>query len=174
MRKHTILIILVLFFSNRLVTQNLKYIDSLKNQLSIRQNNDSIKLVILTKLHESLMFSKPEEARQYALQELELYEQSGLEFAYGLGNLHLGDYYYNKTKNDSAKHYYTLAKNSFLKNGKAKGLIFVNYTIAEIFKTEGNYVEALNIFNESIAAIDKHIHDPYYISQFKGGSYLAI
>ncbi|TWO32954.1 tetratricopeptide repeat protein [Seonamhaeicola sediminis] len=174
MKRNFLFFLLVIFICNSAITQNQKYIDSLKNELKNRKEDDSIKVVILTMLHENLMFSNPEEARNYAMQELNIYKKNGLELAYGLGNLHLGDYFYNKTKNDSAKYYYKIAKQSFLKNKKTRGLIFVNYTLAEIYKTEGEYHKALKIFNESLDEINKHIKEPYYKKQFNGGSYLAI
>ncbi|MBS9463028.1 tetratricopeptide repeat protein [Flagellimonas sp. 389] len=166
-------LLLFLLFSS-INAQNQKIVDSLKNELKNEQLNDSIRTVILTMLHERLMFSNPEEARGYALKELEIYENTGLEMAYGLGNLHLGDYYFNKSMNDSSLYFYKIAKSNFTKNNKTRGLIFVNYTIAEIYKSSGNYKQALELFEGSIAEIEKNITDEPYKSQFLASSYLAI
>ncbi|PCE63805.1 tetratricopeptide repeat protein [Sediminicola luteus] len=154
--------------------QNQAFIDSLKQELTHGGHNDSIKVVLLTKLHEKLMFAEPEVAKGYAQQELNIYKETGLELAYGLGNLHMGDYHFNKSENDSALYYYTIAKTNFEKNNKTRAIIFVNYTLADIYKMQGDYKKALSIFENSIDQIEKHISDEPYKSQFLASSYLAI
>ncbi len=155
-------------------SQNQKYIDSLKTELQKVSTNDSIKVVLLTMLHENLMFSKPEVAKKYAEQEIDIYNKTGSEFAYGLGNLHIGDYFYNKSMNDTALYHYQLAKNSFEKNNKSRGLIFVNFTLGDIYKSQGDYESALEIFINSIVEIERNIKDEPYKSQFLASSHLSI
>ena len=71
--KNSSLIILILFITcQNISSQNTTLIDSLKSELVKRKENDSIKVMILTKLHEKLMFSKPEEAKMYAHMELDI------------------------------------------------------------------------------------------------------
>jgi non-homologous end joining protein Ku len=71
--KNLFLLILTLFLvSHNVSSQNTKFIDSLKLELESRKTDDSIKVSILAMLHEKLMFSKPEEAKKYAEQELEI------------------------------------------------------------------------------------------------------
>lgn len=173
MRK-TLVLILILLSSTSFYSQNQALIDSLKNELKQEDLGDSLRIVILTKLHEKLMFSHPEEAKQYALQEIEIYETTGLEMGYGLGNLHLGDYYFNRSMNDSALYHYERAQENFLKNEFSRGLVFVNYTIGEIYKSRGQYEKALNIFKASIAEIERNISDEPVKSQFLASSYLSI
>lgn len=155
-------------------SQNQKYIDSLKTELKKESTNDSIKVVLLTMLHEKLMFSKPEIAKKYADQEIDIYNKTGSEFAYGLGNLHIGDYFYNKSMNDTALYHYQLAKTSFKKNNKTRGLIFVDFTLGDIYKSQGDYESALQIFTNSLIEIEQNIKDEPYKSQFLASSHLSI
>lgn len=155
-------------------SQNQKYIDSLKTELQKESTNDSIKVVLLTMLHEKLMFSKPELAKKYADQEIDIYNRTGSEFAYGLGNLHIGDYFYNKSMNDTALYHYQLAKTSFKKNNKTRGLIFVDFTLGDIYKSQGDYESALQIFTNSLIEIERSIKDEPYKSQFLASSHLSI
>ncbi|KPM33370.1 Hypothetical protein I595_273 [Croceitalea dokdonensis DOKDO 023] len=154
--------------------QNQKHIDSLKTELKKESINDSIKVVLLTMLHEKLMFSNPEEAKGYADREMDIYHRTGSEFAFGLGNLHIGDYFYNKSMNDTALYHYILAKNSFTKNKKIRGLIFANFTIGDIYKSQGDYDNALKIFINSLEEIESNITDEPYKSQFLASSHLSI
>ncbi|AKA36409.1 tetratricopeptide repeat protein [Flagellimonas lutaonensis] len=171
--KSTLLCICLLqfFFT---YSQNQKYIDSLKTELKKESTNDSIKVVLLTMLHEKLMFSKPEIAKKYADQEIDIYKRTGSEFAYGLGNLHIGDYFYNKSMNDTALYHYQLAKTSFKKNNKTRGLIFVDFTLGDIYKSQGDYESALQIFTNSLIEIEQNIKDEPYKSQFLASSHLSI
>lgn len=153
--------------------QSQMYIDSLKTELK-ESTNDSIKVVLLTMLHEKLMFSKPEIAKKYADQEIDIYNRTGSEFAYGLGNLHIGDYFYNKSMNDTALYHYQLAKTFFKKNNKTRGLIFVDFTIGDIYKSQGDYETALKIFTNSLIEIERNIKDEPYKSQFLASSHLSI
>lgn len=169
-----IIFFLLLTVQTNLVAQNTKLVDSLKKALKLKKEDDSLKIRILTRLHEKLMFSNPEEARGYALQELEISKRINYEYGIGLGHLHLGDYHFNKSSIDSAKYHYHIAKSYFKKTKKIRGLIFVDYTLAEIFKEEGDYDTALKIFHESINIIEDNVKPPYYRQKFLAGSFLAI
>ena len=74
---------LFLIFCFNVNAQNIKLIDSLKLELKNKKEDDSVKIMVLAILHEKLMFSKPEEARTYALKELEVSKKIG----YKKGNI---------------------------------------------------------------------------------------
>lgn len=80
-----IIFFLLLTVQTNLVAQNTKLVDSLKKALKLKKEDDSLKIRILTRLHEKLMFSNPEEARGYALQELEISKRINYEYGIALG-----------------------------------------------------------------------------------------
>ena len=137
-------------------SQNTQLIDSLKSELKNRHVEDSVKVNILTKLHEKLMFSKPEEARKYSVMELELSKKIGYKKGIATGNMHIGQYYGNRNENDSALYYYTIAKRYFKDINSIRGLIFINHSLSAIKQAEGDLDEAINITEETLKLIEKH------------------
>ena len=166
-------IIFLLFFSMAMQAQNQKTIDSLKLLLQKHKAEDSLRVNILTELHENIMFSKPEEAKKYALEELRISEKINMPFGIAKGNMHLADYYMNKNVSDSAVFYYNRAKEIFIKINHSRGVVFVNYSLAGIMQSQGNYDESVGLLNENLHFIDKNtlsehalkLHSNHY-SQF--------
>jgi ABC-type lipoprotein release transport system permease subunit len=103
--RNVITIFVIVAFIQSAFSQQSKLIDSLKLELKNRNQNDSVKVMILTRLHEKLMFSQPEEAKQYALQEIEISKNINYKRGLGIGNMHLGNYHFNRGENDSALYY---------------------------------------------------------------------
>ncbi|MBO6881725.1 MAG: hypothetical protein JJ870_14305, partial [Winogradskyella sp.] len=111
--KRTIYVLIFALITQLGFSQHKELIDSLKLELKKRTIDDSIKVSILTRLHEKLMFSKPEEAKQYALEELRISKKINYKRGLGVGNLHLGNYHSNRSENDSALYYYNKGKAYF-------------------------------------------------------------
>ncbi|GAB1858482.1 hypothetical protein MHTCC0001_33200 [Flavobacteriaceae bacterium MHTCC 0001] len=149
-------------------------IDSLKTELAKRQEDDSIKVMILTRLHEKLMFSKPEEAKAYAKQELEISRKIDYTKGIAVGNLHLADYFANRFENDSALYYYNKAKTFFKVAKSTRGLIFVNHSLSSIESTNGNLDKAANITKENIELIQNHEKEGDAKIKFLGAQYNAL
>ncbi len=167
-------LILILIFSMALNAQNTKLIDSLKLELKNRTADDSIKVKILTKLHEKLMFSKPEEAKTYALKELEISKKIGFKKGIATGNMHIGDYYGNRNENDSALYYFNKAKAYFKDINSTRGLIFINHSLATIKESTGNLDEAIAITKETLNLIEDHEEEGDLKTKFIGAQHNAL
>ena len=166
--------LIALFFIQSLCAQNTKLIDSLKLELESRKEDDSLKVMILTRLHEKLMFSKPEEAKAYAEKELEISKKINYTKGIAVGNMHLGDYYGNRSENDSALHYYTIAKQYFSKINSMRGLIFVNHSLSTIESSNGNLDNAIAISKENIKLITEHEKEGDAKTKFIGATYNSL
>jgi len=165
---------LILLLSMASQAQNQKTIDSLKLLLQKHQAEDSLRVDILTHLHENIMFSKPEEAKKYALEELRISEKIKMPFGIAKGNMHLADYYMNKNVSDSAVFYYNRAKEIFIKINHSRGVVFVNYSLAGIMQSQGNYDESVGLLNENLDLIDKNETNEIAKIKFSAGSFHSL
>jgi tetratricopeptide (TPR) repeat protein len=161
-------------FSTNLYAQNTILIDSLKHELKNRKENDSVKVIILTKLHEKLMFSKPEEARAYALKELEISKQIGYKRGIAIGNMHIGNYYGNRNENDSALYYFNKAKKLFKDINSTRGFIFTNHSLSSIKQSTGYLNEAIAITKETLTFIEEHEEEGDLKTKFIGAQHTAL
>ncbi|MCB4808350.1 tetratricopeptide repeat protein [Tamlana sp. 62-3] len=155
-------------------SQNTKLIDSLKTELKKKKENDTTKIKILTRLHEKLMFSEPEEALKYAKEELKIAEQLNYKKGVALGNMHIADYLANKNENDSALYHYNIAKKTFSELNHTRGVIFVNHSLASIESTIGNLDQAINITKENIKLIEKYEKSGPSKTKFIGAQYNSL
>ncbi|SEQ57221.1 DNA-binding transcriptional regulator, CsgD family [Hyunsoonleella jejuensis] len=135
--------------------QNKELIDSLKYELKQRKVDDSTKVSILINLNKNLKYSKPEEAKAYALQSIEISNKINNRFGIAAGNMHIGDYYLNKSENDSALYYYDIAKKNFEAISYTRGLIFINHAISIVKETSGDLDEAITITKENLKLIEE-------------------
>ncbi|WP_168796653.1 tetratricopeptide repeat protein [Cognatitamlana onchidii] len=143
-------------------------------ELKSRKQDDSIKVAILTRLHEKLMFSKPKEAKSYAEKELEISKKIKYHRGIALGNMHIADYYFNKSQNDSALHYYKIAKHYFTEANNIRGIIFINHSLSSIESTIGNLDEAIIITKDNIELIKEHEKEGDAKTKFIGAQYSAL
>ncbi len=174
--KNISLLLVPAFFLSSLFgfSQNTKLIDSLKTELSNRKEDDSIKVMILTRLHEKLMFSKPEVAKSYAQQGLEISKKINYTRGIAVGNMHKADYFANKSENDSAIFYYNKAKAFFNEANSTRGLIFVNHSLSSIESSNGNLDKAIAISKENIELIKKHEKEGDAKTKFIGAQYVSL
>ncbi|GAA4974591.1 tetratricopeptide repeat protein [Algibacter aquimarinus] len=171
--KFKVLLIFILI-SQFLNSQNTKLIDSLKIELESRKEDDSVKVMILTRLHEKLMFSKPEEAKGYALKGLEISKKANYKTGIAVGNMHIADYYGNRNENDSALHYYAIAKKHFKELNNTRGLIFINHSLSSIESTIGNLDKAAAITKENIELIKTHEKEGEAKTKFIGAQHNSL
>ncbi|MBO3117786.1 tetratricopeptide repeat protein [Winogradskyella sp. DF17] len=155
-------------------SQQKQLIDSLKLELKNRSENDSIKVSILTLLHEKLMFSQPEEAKQYALQELEISKRINYIKGLGVGHMHLGNYYSNRGENDSALYYYNIGKQYFKDIKSTRGIIFVNHSIADIKRINGDLNEAITLTKETLQSIRENEAEGDLKTKFIGAQHNSL
>ena len=171
MKKIVLIIIVSIFVNKNALTQNTKLIDSLKSELILHKQDDSLKVIILTKLHEKLMFSKPKEAKMYADMGLEISKKINYKKGIAVGNMHLGNYYGNRAENDSAIFYYKKAKIMFEEINQNRGLIFVNHSLSDITRLKGNLDGAIKITQETIELIKEHEKDGDLKTKFIGAQH---
>ena len=128
---------------------------------------DSIeKAQILGRIHELMMFTDPELARKYANEGLELSKK--IKFPKGIANgyLQFGNYFYNRSENDSAMYYYGLSLEKFKEMNSIRGQIFANHSIAGIEHDNGNYDKAIEITKTNIALYNPENREATDLKQF--------
>ncbi|GGD10704.1 tetratricopeptide repeat protein [Hyunsoonleella pacifica] len=175
MKTPNLFLIQILLFSFSFgFSQNTKLIDSLKTELTNRKENDSVKVMILTRLHEKLMFSKPEQAKLYAEQGLKLSKTINYTKGIAIGYMHRADYFANKSENDSALFYYNKSKTLFKDINNTRGLIFVNHSLSSIESSNGSLDNAIAITKENIELIKTHEKEGDAKTKFLGAQYVSL
>ncbi|WP_421807205.1 tetratricopeptide repeat protein [Flagellimonas sp.] len=109
------------------------------------------KAQLLSRIHERMMFTDPDLARDYAQQAFDLSEK--LDYKKGIANgyLQFGNYFSNRTENDSATYFYELSLDKFKEIKSIRGQIFANHSLAGIEREKGNYDRAIEITHRNIA-----------------------
>lgn len=158
-------IITFCFNISGLAQKRQKELDSL---IHIAENlSDSIeKAQVLGRIHEQMMFTNPELARKYAIEGFELSKK--IKYAKGVGNgyLQFGNYFYNRSENDSALYYYKLSLDKFKEMSSIRGQIFANHSIAGIERDNGNYDMAIDITKTNIALYSPENREGTDLKQF--------
>ncbi|WP_299605520.1 tetratricopeptide repeat protein [uncultured Aquimarina sp.] len=174
MKFQSLLITVFIFCTQLVISQNLKLIDSLKNALDNHIEEDSVRVDILTELHEKLMFSSPLKAKKYAEEELKISKKIDYKMGIGKGLLHLGDFYTNRSNLDSALYYYKQAKQEFSNRNSYRGTLFVNYSIADILRSKGDFESAIHIILENLELIEENEKVDKAKAKFKGAQYNSL
>ena len=174
MRNLLAIFIAFIFINETAVAQNTKLIDSLRTELKQHKKDDSLKVIILTKLHEKLMFSKPEEAKMYAHIELDISKKIDYKKGIAVGNMHLGNYHGNRSENDSALFYYEKAKTMFTEINQTRGIIFVNHSLSDITRLKGDLDGAIKISKETLELIKTHEKEGDLKTKFIGSQHNAL
>lgn len=109
------------------------------------------KAQLLSRIHERMMFTDPDLARDFAQQAFDLSEK--LDYKKGIANgyLQFGNYFSNRTENDSATYFYELSLAKFKEIKSIRGQIFANHSLAGIEREKGNYDRAIEITHRNIA-----------------------
>lgn len=148
---YALLLFLVHFLT---VSQNNKRIDSLKQAYST-QLNDSIKVKTISALYNAFLYKDIEIAKKYAQEELALSKEINFEKGIASSLYHLGVYYNNIDKIDSAKIYYTQSLKRYKKLEEEASIANVNHGFAILEYSQGNYTKALDILDENIVLYSK-------------------
>ncbi|ULC58565.1 tetratricopeptide repeat protein [Flaviramulus sp. BrNp1-15] len=172
--KKIFIILLFLITPYVSLSQNTKLIDSLKLELKNRKVDDTVKVSILISLNEKLKYSKPEEAKNYALKSLEISKKINYKFGIASGNMHIGDHYLNRNQNDSALHYYNISKKYFKDINYIRGLIFVNHAMSIVKESTGELDKAIAITRETLKLINEHEEDSDSKTKFIGAQHDAL
>ncbi len=159
MKKFVIASVIMLVQYCVLHAQKNEVIDSLKHELRQRKTEDSIKVSILINLNKHLKYSKPEDAKAYALQGINISNRINHKFGIAACNMHVGDYYLNKSENDSALYYYAIAKKGFEEISYTRGLIFINHATSIVKEIKGELDEAIAITIDNLKLIEETEED---------------
>ncbi len=149
MKKITAIIAIIGIFALQAYSQKKAEIDSLitvSDTISI----DSLKAKIFGRLHELIMFSDPELAREYAIKGLNISRSINYQRGIAVGYMQIGNYFFNRAENDSASYYYQKALRKFEEINSVRGQIFAIHTLADIERIRGNYDSAIALVNKNI------------------------
>ena len=142
-----------------------KELDSLINHAE--QLPESIKKAkVLSRIHERMMFSDPDMARNYAQQAFQLSKKLDYKKGVGNGYLQFGNYFSNRTENDSATYYYNLYLEKFKEIESIRGQIFANHSLAGIEREKGNYDKAIEITQRNIGLYNDENRDTTDLKEF--------
>jgi len=149
-------ILIIPFFA---ISQYSQMRDSLLLELK-NQQNDSAKSKTLLFLFNAAIYTNPEEAKGYAIRQLNLSRDIGFLRAEGLANYNLGIFYNNKSSLDSASHFYKKAIALYQKINSETNIALTYGSLAEIESKKGSYDEALSLL-DTVSLIYKKNGDYY-------------
>ncbi len=133
--------------------------DSLLNEYNT-QTNDSLKTKTLFFLFNAEIYTNPEKAKEYALEQLVISKKIGYVQSEGLSHYNLGVYYSNQSQLDSAKHYYTNALSSYRKIKDQTNIALAYGALSELESSQGNYNKSLAIL-DTVMSIYQDRNDFY-------------
>jgi tetratricopeptide (TPR) repeat protein len=128
----------------------------IQNHDSLIAVNDTIidsaeKVDNLARLYNAYLYNDPEKALKFAKDEIQVAQRINYAEGIGIGLYHIGVYFNNINKADSAKHYYLLAKDQFKAINQMNRIIAVNHGLAIIEYSQGNYDKAIELLNSNIS-----------------------
>lgn len=159
-RKHVLFSLLFLFygFSTISLHAQLKYTDSLKQELNKKNIPDSVRAEILIELGNNLYLSDKQEAKKYFIDLYNLAQSNDNPFYEGRACSGIGDIYYEKSSYDSAMYYYLLADSLYAidtsqisKESRASN----KASIANIEIMHNNYELAAQYYTQAIHIMQK-------------------
>ena len=111
---------------------------------------DTLKVITLAHLYNTVLYTNPDAAISYAKEELLLSEK--LHFTKGIGwsTYHLGAYYQNAGKLDSATYYYSKSLQIYKDQKNKPRYANVLSALANIEYSKGNYDAALEKYEETL------------------------
>lgn len=133
-------------------------VDSLA-QIALQKTDDTLKAYALGTLYNIFRYNAPLLSRELAVKELKVSKNIDFNKGMGWGNYHLGAYFHNAAKIDSARHFYQNSLKIHQSTDNKENVAIVLTSIAGTYELEGNYEKAIEMMEES-SAILKHIN-PY-------------
>ena len=147
-----------------LYSQSNQNLDSLVKAYQA-QADDTLKVNTLVHLFNGYLYNDQIKAYEYAKEELELSQKLDFKNGIARANYHLGVYYNNIDKVDSAKVHYQNALVQFAEINDDRGMALTNHGMAILEYTLGNFDEALDILEKNTSI---------YKTQLKDSASLAI
>lgn len=165
MKPQTILVIILCFSVVSIYGQSNKRLDSLL-QAYQTQPDDTLKVKTQKKLFDAYINNDLQEAKKYALAELQLSQKLNYKKGAGMANLHLGVIYDYKAQRDSATMKYQLAKQLFEEIEDYGNVAVTIQNIASVEYAMGNYEQALAITEEGIELVKTKVKIPARLIPF--------
>lgn len=156
-------------------SQNQAEIDSLiKVNKNLPENHEKAKNI--RRLHELTMFTDPELARDYAEEAFEISKKIGDAKGIGTGYMQIGNYFINRSEDDSAAYYLNKALEKYKEINSIRGQIFANHSLADIQRARGNYDSAIAIVNQTIDLYENSDREKTDLGSFNliGAEYLTL
>ncbi|RTE55487.1 hypothetical protein EHW67_02675 [Arenibacter aquaticus] len=123
------------------------------------QANDTLKVKTLSNLYNTVLYNDSEAALKYAREEKLLSKKLGHRKGFALALYHLGVYYNNYEKQDSAYYYYSKSLYEYEQLGDLKGQVLVNHGLAILEYEKTNYTKALQILDNNIDIYLQKLND---------------
>jgi len=151
------------FCVGALQAQQGKKLDSL---LAAYKNHkeDTLKIINLAHLYNTILYTNPIAALNYAREELQLSEKLDFEKGVGWSTYHLGAYHQNAGNIDSARYYLKRSLFVHKKQGDMVRFASVLNSLAYLDQTEGKYDSALIKYDEVLSLYQAQSLYEYAIS----------
>ncbi len=167
-----IVLLPVIFIEFNALSQHNQSLDSLQEVYS-RLSDSEEKILTVSHLFNAVIYSDPDLAKKYALEELALSEKFKKPRGVGMANYHLGTYYTVKSSLDSATIFFNIALDLFRKENLKPDMALAYSALAMGESEKGNFDNAL-VLIDSVISIFQGLQDPYRTAVmlgFKGGIY---
>ncbi len=132
-----------------------------------KQGNSKEKIGTLFYLFNATIYSKPSDAKKYAIEQLALSKKLNDKKGIGLANYNLGIYYANKSELDSATTKYEEALRQYTENSDTINRASTYSALSEIESVRGNYDRAINL-KDSVIKIYSDKKDFYRLGVTQG------
>ena len=165
-------LIYAVFMTFNAISQHNQSLDSLQ-EVYLKQSDSEEKILTVSHLFNAVIYSDPDLAKRYALEELSLSERFNKTRGIGMANYHLGTYYNVKSSLDSATFFFNKALNSFKKDNLKPDMALAYSALAMGEYEKGNFDNAM-VLIDSVITIFQGLQDAYRTAVmlgFKGGIY---
>lgn len=119
-------------------------------QVTNSMDDSKEKVQNLAQLFNAFLHNDPERAKKYALEEIAVAERIDYMDGAGTGYYHLGVYYNNTDRTDSARYFYEVSGEIFEKINRPDKLYSIRHALAILEYSQGNFDESIQILEDNI------------------------
>lgn len=142
------------FWNQQSIAQHNQKLDSLLNVYQHQPDSEN-KIGTVSHLFNAMIYTNPEEAFDYAIEEIQLSEKFEKPRGYGMGHYHLSTYYAIKNNSDSVIYHLQKALEAFKKAGSEDSQALVLSSLAFNQYDQGNLYKAISLTDSAIAVFDR-------------------
>ncbi len=146
--------ILCLFWNQQIIAQHNQKLDSLLDVYS-QQPDSEEKIGTVSHLFNAVIYTNPEEAYNYAIEEIRLSKKFNKPRGFGMGHYHLSTYYAIKNNSDAVKYHLQEALEAFKKAESEDSQALVLSSLAFHQYDQGNLHKAIILTDSAIAVFDR-------------------